>query len=179
MATRFVFTAPTTVDVNCPHCERPIAQHRLTARGVQCVQDIVIHRDQATADRRARLAQLQTRVLPGAAIRDRRRRDGRAMTGPRRPPQPDCYDYVRRYYGVPAFIGMRVRVQDRDGVLVKSRGDQYLYIRFDGETRSKGPYHPRDGITYLLAESKSVGAGATPLVEGATASAPPSSSSGA
>lgn len=94
------------------------------------------------------------------------------MTRPRRPPQPDCYDYVRRYYGVPAFIGMRVRRQDRGGVLVKSRGDQYVYIQFDGDTHVTGPVHPTDGVTYLLAESKSVNAGATPLAEGAPESAP-------
>lgn len=62
MGALFVFPAPTTVDVCCPQCERPIAQHRLTARGYQCVQDIVVNRDQATEARRARLARLQSRV---------------------------------------------------------------------------------------------------------------------
>lgn len=70
----------------------------------------------------------------------------------RRPPTPDCYDYVRRYYGVPAHIGVRVRVRDREGVLVDRKpGDQYVYIRFDGEQRVSGPFHPTDGITYLVA----------------------------
>ncbi len=63
--------------------------------------------------------------------------------------QADCYDYVRRYYGVPAYIGVRVRYKDREGVLVKSRGDQYVYIRFDGDKRVTGPCHPTDGIIYL------------------------------
>jgi hypothetical protein len=66
-------------------------------------------------------------------------------------PQPDCYDYVRRYYGVPAYIGMRVKVDGlAEGVLVKSRGDQYVYFRLDGETKTRGPYHPTDGIEYLV-----------------------------
>lgn len=70
----------------------------------------------------------------------------------------DPYEYVRGYYNVPAFIGMRVRVKDREGVLVKPRSaDQYVHILFDGDKRPRGPYHPTDGITYLLAESKGVG----------------------
>ena len=70
-------------------------------------------------------------------------------------PTGDCYDYVRRYYGVPAYIGMRVRVQGHEGVLVKSRGDQYVYILFDGEQKKRGPYHPTDAVEYLLAPSSS------------------------
>lgn len=61
----------------------------------------------------------------------------------------DCYDYVRRYYGVNAYIGMRVRADGREGVLVTSTGDQYLHIRFDGDKKVSGPYHPTDGIEYL------------------------------
>lgn len=69
---------------------------------------------------------------------------------PRRPPQPDCYDYVRRYYQVPAYIGVRVRIRDREGVLVNRKpGDQYVYILFDGDSRTAGPYHPTD-VTYLV-----------------------------
>ncbi len=68
----------------------------------------------------------------------------------RRATEPDCYDYVRNYYHVPAYIGMRVKVSGREGVLVKSRADQYVYIRFDGDARIVGPYHPTDGIEYLV-----------------------------
>lgn len=61
----------------------------------------------------------------------------------------DCYAYVRNYYKVPAYVGVRVRVNGRDGVLTRRRcGDQYVYIRFDGETRPTGPFHPTDGIDY-------------------------------
>jgi hypothetical protein len=66
--------------------------------------------------------------------------------------RPDCYDYVRRYYGVPAYIGVRVRVGSREGVLVKPRrgdGDQYLHIRFDGDRAISGPYHPTEGVEFL------------------------------
>lgn len=73
-----------------------------------------------------------------------------------RPQLPDCYDYVRNAYGVPAYIGMRVRVRDREGVLQKparGSGDQYLHIRFDGDSRVSGPFHPTDGITYLVPQT--------------------------
>lgn len=72
-----------------------------------------------------------------------------------RPPTPDCYDYVRRYYRVPAYIGMRVRLYDSrrdelvEGVLVKATSGHYLSILLDGDTKPRGPYHPTDGIEYL------------------------------
>jgi hypothetical protein len=69
------------------------------------------------------------------------------MTKPQKPPP---YTYVRSYYDVPAYVGMAVRVRGRSGVLVKPRrDDQYVYIRFDGETRTAGPFHPTDEIEYL------------------------------
>lgn len=62
----------------------------------------------------------------------------------------EAYDYVRNYYNVPAYIGVRVRVGGREGTLVDPRyRDQYIYIRFDGDSRVSGPYHPTDGIEYL------------------------------
>ncbi len=67
----------------------------------------------------------------------------------KRPPMPDCYDYVRRHYGVPAYVGARVRIENREGVLVRSTTGQYVEVRFDGERRVTGPYHPTDGIEYL------------------------------
>jgi hypothetical protein len=72
-------------------------------------------------------------------------------------PDVDCYDYVRRYYRVPAYVGVRVRRADgKEGALVAPRGggDQYLHIRLDGERRVSGPYHPTDGITYLVVGSQ-------------------------
>lgn len=60
------------------------------------------------------------------------------------------YSYVRRYYGVPAYVGVRVRVNGRDGELVDPRrDDQYVYVLFDGERKASGPWHPTDRIEYL------------------------------
>jgi hypothetical protein len=78
-------------------------------------------------------------------------------------PKPDCYDYVRRYYGVPAHIGVRVRVGGREGVLAQARPDQYLHIRFDGEARVSGPYHPTDDIAYLVGEQPTPATGWHPV----------------
>ena len=60
----------------------------------------------------------------------------------------DCSTYVRNYYKVPAYVGVRVSVRGRDGTIVRSRGDQYVYILLDGDKRASGPYHPTDGIEY-------------------------------
>ena len=63
--------------------------------------------------------------------------------------KPDSYDYVRRYYGVPAYVGVRVSYLDKQGVIVAPRhGGQYVDIHFDGDKRPSGPYHPTDGIVY-------------------------------
>lgn len=64
-------------------------------------------------------------------------------------PTPDCYDYVRKMYGVPAYIGARVRYNDREGVIMRARTDlHYVHIRFDG-TKFTVPCHPTDEIEYL------------------------------
>jgi hypothetical protein len=67
-------------------------------------------------------------------------------------PEIDCYAYVRRYYGVAAYVGMRVKLRDgRQGVLVNVRGggDQYVHVRIDGE-RHPSICHPTDGVEYLV-----------------------------
>lgn len=69
----------------------------------------------------------------------------------RSPLLPDCYDYVRRTYGVPAYIGVRVRLPNgREGNLVPVAGvgDQYVHVRLDGQVHADR-YHPTDGIDYL------------------------------
>jgi len=67
-----------------------------------------------------------------------------------RPKPMDCYDYVRRYYNVPAYIGVRVRVGGKEGVIVDAKGSQqYVHIRLDGQKHAN-PYHPTDGIEYLI-----------------------------
>ena len=65
-------------------------------------------------------------------------------------PNPDCYDYVRRYYGVPAHAGTRVRCGGKEGVIVRKQGSQqYIFVQFDGVKHSV-PCHPTDGVEYLV-----------------------------
>ena len=61
----------------------------------------------------------------------------------------DCYQYVRNYYKVPAYVGVRVKVKDKSGILVRSTQGQYVYVLFDGDKRATGPFHPTDGIEYI------------------------------
>lgn len=57
------------------------------------------------------------------------------------------FDYVRRYYGVPAKRGMRVTVYDgREGTITCGAG-HYIRIRLDGEKRSR-IFHPTWKLTY-------------------------------
>jgi hypothetical protein len=62
--------------------------------------------------------------------------------------KPDCYQYVRNYYKVPAYVGVRVTVKGRAGRLTNTRVGHYVYILFDGDKRPTGPFHPTDGIGY-------------------------------
>lgn len=72
-----------------------------------------------------------------------------------RPPKPDCYDYVRRYYNVPAYVGVRVRAEGKEGVIVEAKGSQqYVHIKLDGQKHAH-PYHPTSGIEYLIEGTKS------------------------
>lgn len=68
-----------------------------------------------------------------------------------KPPAPDCYDYVRRQYGVPAYVGVRVRTKGTvpsEGVLVAARSDlHYIHVWFDGAKFAVNA-HPSD-VEYL------------------------------
>lgn len=61
---------------------------------------------------------------------------------------------LRRYYGVPAKRGGRVRFTwrnwagSREGTITSAESHK-LWIRFDGELRPKGPFHPTWEIEYL------------------------------
>lgn len=58
----------------------------------------------------------------------------------------DCYDYVRRFYGVDPKIGGRAKhtITGRAGIIVRKRsGDQYVHVRFDGQKHSL-PCHPTE-----------------------------------
>lgn len=61
----------------------------------------------------------------------------------------DSCEYVRRYYGVPAEIGRRVKINGRPGIISADRG-QYIGVTFD----SDGPCvvhnaHPTSEVEYL------------------------------
>lgn len=60
----------------------------------------------------------------------------------------DPLEYVRSYYGVPAYKGVRVEYAGKQGV-VTGGVNAYVKILLDGEKFAK-PYHPTDGITYLV-----------------------------
>ncbi len=64
--------------------------------------------------------------------------------------KPDCYEYVRNYYGVPAYIGVRVKADGKEGVLVEARSNlHYIHVLLDGEKHTS-PCHPTDEIEYLI-----------------------------
>ncbi len=58
-----------------------------------------------------------------------------------------AYEYVKRSYGVPAEVGMRVTFNEegsprKDGVIVgKRQYDHYVHVRFDG-CKFDVPCHP-------------------------------------
>ena len=60
--------------------------------------------------------------------------------------------YIREAYGVPARRGQRVRYSGgsapKVGAITSASG-QYLYIRFDGESKRTGPFHPTWKLEYL------------------------------
>ena len=63
-------------------------------------------------------------------------------------PKHDPLQYVRDYYQVPAYVGMRVSVYGKTGVIVGGNGP-YIRIHLDGQ-KHDGNYHPTDGVTYLV-----------------------------
>jgi hypothetical protein len=58
----------------------------------------------------------------------------------------DPLQYVRDYYGVPAYKGVKVEAYGKPGVIAGGEGPHVL-IKLDGEKHAR-PYHPTDGITY-------------------------------
>ena len=63
-------------------------------------------------------------------------------------------EYIRKHYGVPARRGQRVVYRQKDlekaGVITSgSSSGAYINIRFDGEKKPTGPFHPTDGIEYV------------------------------
>ncbi len=56
-------------------------------------------------------------------------------------------DYIRRFYGVPAKQGGRIKYKGKLGTILGSR-NAHLRIRLDGEKRVAN-YHPEYEIEYL------------------------------
>jgi len=56
-------------------------------------------------------------------------------------------EYIRKYYGVPAKRGGRIKFKGKPGTIVGS-DRSYLRIRFDGE-KAIYTYHPTWEIEYL------------------------------
>lgn len=60
-------------------------------------------------------------------------------------------EWIRRTYGVPAFVGAEVICQDggkkRKGTIVGTR-DCRLLVRLDGEAKTRS-YHPTRNIEYI------------------------------
>jgi hypothetical protein len=60
------------------------------------------------------------------------------------------FDYVRRFYGVPAKRGGRVLVTESNGAKFYgtiTRATHYVFVRIDGEKHAR-PYHPED-VEYM------------------------------
>jgi len=66
----------------------------------------------------------------------------------RKTPSFDKFQYIRDYYGVPAYRGMRVNVYGKPGVITDADG-AYICVLLDG-AKHAGNYHPTDGVTYLV-----------------------------
>jgi hypothetical protein len=61
-------------------------------------------------------------------------------------------DYVKNYYGVPAKVGMRVKVDGEMGTITCGDG-QYIKVRIDGEKISAN-CHPTWEVVYYDHDGK-------------------------
>lgn len=58
------------------------------------------------------------------------------------------FDYIRKYYGVPACIGRGVVVDGKPGVITEDRG-AYIGVVFDGSPANDvRPCHPDSMVVY-------------------------------
>lgn len=66
------------------------------------------------------------------------------------PRKPDCYEYIRNYYHVPAYVGVRVTTRGRTGVIVPARSMlHYVHILFD-DAKHSVVCHPTNELEYEL-----------------------------
>jgi len=57
------------------------------------------------------------------------------------------FEYVRRVYGVPAEMGLRVTVDSHPGVIAADRG-HYIGVRFDRDPQVVVNCHPTWEVVY-------------------------------
>lgn len=70
--------------------------------------------------------------------------------------RPDQFDYINRAYGLSMGRGSRVEYtgekdQPRQGVVTGAEG-QYINVRFDGDAKATGPFHPTWEMRQLIGE---------------------------
>lgn len=74
-------------------------------------------------------------------------------------PRSSSMEYIRRYYDVPADVGLTVTVDGKPGRITSAR-NSYIWVRFDGESFSK-PCHPTWRVEYELAKPREGGTDGT------------------
>jgi hypothetical protein len=61
------------------------------------------------------------------------------------------FGYINQYYGLKIKTNSRVvHSSGKMGQVSKADGN-YIYIRWDGEPKESGPYHPTFELTHVLA----------------------------
>lgn len=62
---------------------------------------------------------------------------------------PDAFAYINQYYHLSLKKGSGVidEKTKKHGQVDRADG-QYIYIRWDGNSKATGPYHPTDGLEY-------------------------------
>lgn len=71
------------------------------------------------------------------------------------PCKVDCYDYVRRTYGVPAYVGVKVQHGPNFfGRIVPAKSDlHYVHVHFDGG-KSPVSVHPGELKYHVIGRDK-------------------------
>ena len=59
------------------------------------------------------------------------------------------FDYIKKYYGVPACRGLRVLIDGKPGIIAESMGC-YIGVLMDSDKPNNiMPYHPTSKVEYL------------------------------
>lgn len=76
-----------------------------------------------------------------------------------------AFDYINRTYGLSLKRGTRCEYTGnpdpnkpvpRQGSVTRADG-AHIYIKFDGDKKSRGPFHPKWELRYLTIEPQHVG----------------------